>query len=60
MPDRPTEFIDGKPMPAAKIESINNSAITPNDGSRALGQRQIRTSGLGSDPALAALYVPFG
>jgi len=46
MPDRPTEFIDGKPMPAAKIESINNSAITPNDGSRALGQRQIRTFGL--------------
>ncbi len=42
MPDRPTEFIDGKPMPAAKIESINNSAITPNDGSRALGQRQVR------------------
>ncbi len=26
-------------MPAAKIESINNPAITPNDGSRALGQQ---------------------
>ena len=50
-------------MPTAKIESINNSAITPNDGSRApgqpcpdvfLGRRLLARIGLGALPPMTS------